>query len=93
MSLSSPNDAKGSIKADPTTGAVTDVTFDTSASAVLAQYVNLEDKVNVAKVSMTNAQADVWKTISNDQRDTIVGVASKVLDPNALAALAKLLAP
>lgn len=87
LSISSPNDTKGSIKADAATGNVTSLTFDTSASAPLGQYANIEDKVNAARLAMTAAQADVFKTISNDQRDTIVGVASKVLDPSALAAL------
>jgi len=93
LSISSPNDTKGEIIADAATGKVTKVTFDTSASPVLAQYVNLEEKVGAVKIAMSADQRAVWQTISNDQRATILGVAEKVLDPNALAALAKLLAP
>ncbi len=93
LSISSPNDTAGEILADATTGRVTKVTYDTKASPVLAQYANIEEKVGVVKAAMSSDQKAVLQTISNDQRDTIVGLASKLLDPNALAALAKLLAP
>lgn len=81
--------AKG-IHLDPTTGAFSIDSFDTSSSGPLVALGSLQANTVAAMQNISAEQAAVLKTISENQKATILGVAEKV-SPEFLAAIKSLL--
>lgn len=78
LSLSSPNNAKGSITADAMTGAVTSLTFDTSASEPLDALARLTEKYQASVQALSADQRSVLETMSENQKETIKAVAPEL---------------
>jgi hypothetical protein len=78
LSLSSPNNAKGSIVADAATGEITSLTFDTSASEPLDALARLTQVYQASVMALSADQKSVLETMSENQKETIKAVAPEL---------------
>lgn len=78
LSLSSPNNAKGTILADATTGAITSLAFDTSASEPLDALARLTEVYQASVQKLSDDQREYMVNLSKDQKETIQAIAPEL---------------